>query len=75
MDPKSSIQAPLFMTWFQCAVTVVVCWVFGELGRRAPSESFFKQFPAFQYQLPTAQKLLPLSLIFVGMMSAGGEWG
>jgi solute carrier family 35 (GDP-fucose transporter), member C1 len=78
LDKRFSIEAPLFMTWFQCLVTVGICWVNGELGRRAAPDSFFKQFPTFSYNLATARKLLPLSIVFVGMMSgpAGGRgWG
>ena len=73
MDPSTSMEAPLFMTWFQCVVTVLICWGFGILGRNVPEQSFFKQFPEFKYDLSTARKLLPLSFIFVGMMSSG--WG
>lgn len=61
------------MTWFQCVVTVGICWAFGELGRRSSPDSFFKQFPTFTYNLATARKLLPLSVIFVGMMSRASQ--
>lgn len=27
-----SIPAPLFVTWFQCVVTALICWAAGELG-------------------------------------------
>jgi len=30
-----SIPAPLFVTWYQCVVTVAICWVAGLCGQRA----------------------------------------
>lgn len=30
-----SIPAPLFVTWFQCVVTVIICWVAGMCGQCA----------------------------------------
>lgn len=69
MDKKTAIDAPIFMTWFQCIVTVGICWGFGELGQRSPQGSFFRQFPRFSYDIKTAAKLVPLSLVFVGMIT------
>lgn len=46
-----------------------ICWVCGGLGRQAAPASFFKQFPQFTYNLDVAKKLLPLSVIFVGMIT------
>lgn len=34
-----SITAPLFVTWFQCVVTVLICWIAGQCGQRARSTS------------------------------------
>jgi solute carrier family 35 (GDP-fucose transporter), member C1 len=35
MSSKSvSIEAPLFITWFQCVVTAAICWAAGELALR-----------------------------------------
>jgi len=30
-----SIDAPLFVTWFQCVITSLICWVAGKCGERA----------------------------------------
>jgi solute carrier family 35 (GDP-fucose transporter), member C1 len=69
MDKKTSMDAPLFMTWFQCVITVLICWILGEIGQTAAPGSFFKQFPKFAYKTDTAWKLLPLTLIFVSMIT------
>ena len=109
------IPAPLFVTWFQCVVTVAICWACGEAGRRVtaqqqlqqqqqqqssspvleeggaspaqaaassapppapaaapalpPLEAFFAQFPVVEFRLDVARRLLPLSLVFVGMVT------
>jgi GDP-fucose transporter C1 len=34
-----SIPAPLFVTWFQCVVTVLICWVAGLCGQCARRSS------------------------------------
>jgi solute carrier family 35 (GDP-fucose transporter), member C1 len=41
----TSIPAPLFVTWFQCVVTVGICWACGEMGKKARPGTFFAQFP------------------------------
>jgi len=30
-----SIPAPLFVTWYQCVITALICWVAGKVGERA----------------------------------------
>ncbi|KAH9261753.1 hypothetical protein BASA81_000409 [Batrachochytrium salamandrivorans] len=65
----SSIPAPLFVTWYQCVVTVVIVSALGEVGKTAPKNSFFAQFPRYEYNWQVARKVMPLSLIFVAMIS------
>jgi GDP-fucose transporter C1 len=65
----ASIPAPLFVTWFQCVVTAAIVAGLGVMGQNAPKDSFFAQFPGFEYQLATAQKVMPLSVVFVLMIA------
>jgi len=65
----ASIPAPLFVTWYQCVVTAAIVAALGEMGKRAEKGTFFAQFPPFEYQLPVAQKVLPLSVVFVAMIA------
>ena len=47
-NPEYSIPAPLFVTWFQCVVTVCVCVILGNLGegtRAQGKDSFLNDFP------------------------------
>jgi solute carrier family 35 (GDP-fucose transporter), member C1 len=89
-----SIPAPLFVTWFQCVVTALICWVCGEVGDRmkkveymnvstnddsngndseltkgASNKTFWHQFPRAEYKVLQGQRVFPLSLVFVGMIT------
>jgi len=35
-----SIPAPLFVTWFQCVVTALICWGAGELGNHMKQQEY-----------------------------------
>ena len=68
----SSIPAPMFITWYQCVITVAICRVLGNLGesaRRQAGISFFTQFPAVEYSTNVGMQVMPLSVIFVGMIA------
>lgn len=84
-----SINAPLFITWFQCVVTAMICWMAGKISESLQkknemlpltegeasakghhkSSSFVTQFPKATYNAEIGKKVLPLSLIFVGMIT------
>eukprot|EP00543_Licmophora_paradoxa_P006531 CAMPEP_0202456640 /NCGR_PEP_ID=MMETSP1360-20130828/13847_1 /ASSEMBLY_ACC=CAM_ASM_000848 /TAXON_ID=515479 /ORGANISM="Licmophora paradoxa, Strain CCMP2313" /LENGTH=328 /DNA_ID=CAMNT_0049076507 /DNA_START=92 /DNA_END=1078 /DNA_ORIENTATION=- len=84
-NPSVSISAPLFVTWYQCVVTALICYAAGKCGERAQGStyqaiaqheggspvkpSFFAQFPKAEYVPETAKKVFPLSLVFVGMIT------
>ena len=71
-SPDSSIPAPLFVTWFQCLVTAVICVVLGHYGektRRHGKGSYFDEYPLITFDMSTALTVMPLSLIFVGMIT------
>ena len=38
------VPAPIFVTWFQCVCTAIICWVAGKIGERAQA------MEAAQYQ-------------------------
>ena len=68
----ASIPAPMFITWFQCVVTVAICKVLGNLGedaRRNATNSFFTQFPVVEYSKNLGMQVMPLSIIFVLMIT------
>eukprot|EP00056_Hartaetosiga_gracilis_P022879 m.33698 g.33698 ORF g.33698 m.33698 type:complete len:329 (-) comp9876_c0_seq1:146-1132(-) len=61
-----TLEAPIFVTCYQAVVAVAACFVFGFFNK---SVSFFSSFPDFEYKLETAKKVLPLSIVFVGMIT------
>jgi hypothetical protein len=90
-----SIPAPLFVTWYQCVITVLICWLAGNIGEQyqqltsflpvahgnndgtiigqpnQPTQrpSFLAQIPRAEYDWGVANKVFPLSVIFVGMIT------
>jgi solute carrier family 35 (GDP-fucose transporter), member C1 len=57
---------------FQCVTTCLICIVLGKIGdytRGEGTKSFFDDFPAVKYRMAPGMKVLPLSLIFVGMIT------
>lgn len=71
-NEEASIPAPLFVTWFQCLMTCVICVTLGTLGditRSSGEISFLNEFPLVNFDYVTALKVLPLSLVFVGMIA------
>ena len=71
-NPDTSIPAPLFVTWFQCLVTAAVCIGLGHLGeqsRKSGIKSFTDDYPLINFDMATTVAVLPLSLIFVGMIT------
>lgn len=93
-----SISAPLFITWFQCVVTAIICWIAGKISEsfqkrsemliplsssdnnegdagdslkkgHSKGKSFFSQFPKAEYNAEIGKKILPLSFVFVGMIT------
>jgi GDP-fucose transporter C1 len=68
----ASIPAPLFITWFQCLVTSIVCVLLGYIGEKTRSsgqQSHFNEYPLIKFNYATVQAVLPLSVAFVGMVA------
>ncbi|KAF7239946.1 hypothetical protein EG68_11095 [Paragonimus skrjabini miyazakii] len=65
-DPEESPDAPLFITWFQCCVTAGLCLVAANLSSLVPG---FLNFPQLKLSSKTALDVLPLSIVFVIMVS------
>lgn len=60
------LDAPLFLTWTQLLVAVVACALIAQLKPLfAPQLNFF---PRFEYRIDRAKAVMPLSLIFIGMV-------
>lgn len=79
-----SIPAPLFITWLQCVVTSIICVGISYIGNASSvsgdsrsggdqsevrKKSLFESYQTISYDWQIATKVLPLTLVFVGMIS------
>jgi len=62
------LEAPIFITWYQCVVAVGVCYILGWLSVNIP-DHFGGMFPQFHINYNIALQILPLSFAFVGMIA------
>ncbi|CAF4026023.1 unnamed protein product, partial [Rotaria magnacalcarata] len=63
---SNELDAPLFITWYQCVVTVGICALLGNLNTYL---TIFSKFPTFKIDLKIARDVLPLSIMFVAMIT------
>ncbi|CAG9532539.1 unnamed protein product [Cercopithifilaria johnstoni] len=59
-------NAPFFITWYQCCVTVMLFYVFCCVSKLYPS-LFTLPFMSFDYRI--SREVLPLSFVFVAMIA------
>ncbi|XP_075261384.1 GDP-fucose transporter 1-like isoform X2 [Convolutriloba macropyga] len=59
------LDAPMFVTWYQCVVTVVICILLRIIAIQIPQ---LVSFPSVTINISTTLQVLPLSLVFVGMI-------
>ena len=59
------LDAPIFITWTQCVVSVILIAALGFLGDKYPN---IDNFAPAEFKLTTALAVLPLSIVFVGMI-------
>ncbi|CAI5452893.1 unnamed protein product [Caenorhabditis angaria] len=59
------LEAPLFITWFQCLVTVALCLGLSKLSKSSGQFTF----PAMPLDVKISREVLPLSIVFVAMIS------
>ncbi|XP_071761819.1 GDP-fucose transporter 1 isoform X1 [Centroberyx gerrardi] len=60
------LDAPLFVTFYQCVVTVGLCWLMQLLSKLCPG---LIDFPSVKFDLKTSREVLPLSIVFIGMIT------
>ena len=78
-NEEASIPAPLFVTWYQCLFTFIVCIVLGNIYNSSefptikPSlhqaGNFLDEFDSCCNFILRVVGVLPLSLVFVGMIT------
>lgn len=60
------LDAPLFVTFYQCVVTVGLCWLMQMLAGLCPG---LVDFPSLKFDLKTSREVLPLSVVFICMIT------
>lgn len=65
LDNKE-LDAPLFVTFYQCVVTVGLCWVMQLVSRLCPG---IVDFPPVSFNPKTSREVLPLSVVFICMIT------
>lgn len=61
------LNAPLFVTWFQCIVSVILCLILKGFASLCPSYIYFPKGHPFKKDI--VRKVLPLSILFTGMIA------
>lgn len=61
------LDAPLFVTWFQCVVSTIICMVMSKLALFFPNAINIPQ--GTPLDIDTFRKMLPLSFIFTSMIA------
>lgn len=57
---------PLFVTWFQLVVALVILLVWGTLGQRVKALSII---PPYEFDISIARKVIPLTFMYVMMLA------
>ncbi|XP_053576262.1 GDP-fucose transporter 1 isoform X2 [Bombina bombina] len=66
-SPSLHLNAPLFVTFYQCLVTVVLCKGLNLLTHVIPPNVL--EFPSVRFDLKVLRSVLPLSVVFIGMIT------
>jgi len=66
LSGSTKLEAPLFVTCYQCVVTVGACYLLRFLARTAPDRI---SFPTLALDVNILKQVLPLSVVFVGMIT------
>ncbi|XP_060733187.1 GDP-fucose transporter 1 isoform X1 [Tachysurus vachellii] len=65
LDSKD-LDAPLFVTFFQCVVSVGLCCIMSLLSSLKPG---YVDFPSIKVDMKVSMQILPLSLVFIAMIT------
>ncbi|NXX46001.1 FUCT1 protein, partial [Tricholaema leucomelas] len=66
-SPSLRLDAPLFVTFFQCALTAALCL---GLSLGAACGSPCPSLPTLRLDLKVSRSVLPLSIVFIGMVTS-----
>ncbi|VDL21471.1 unnamed protein product [Hymenolepis diminuta] len=61
----NNLDAPMFITWFQCFITVLLCVILAKISSTIPDKF---SFPSLGFSWKTSMKVMPLSCVFFLMI-------
>lgn len=65
-SPSLQLDTPIFVTFYQCLVTALLCKGLSSLATCCPGTM---DFPTLRLDLRVARSILPLSVVFIGMIT------
>ena len=65
-DPSVHLNAPLFVTFYQCCCSLLICYALSFLALLKPDSI---KFPNLQLDTTTMKNVMPLSIMFVAMIT------
>ncbi|PNI46735.1 SLC35C1 isoform 3, partial [Pan troglodytes] len=65
-SPSLRLDTPIFVTFYQCLVTTLLCKGLSALAACCPGAV---DFPSLRLDLRVARSVLPLSVVFIGMIT------
>uniref|UniRef100_A0A915LDC5 Sugar phosphate transporter domain-containing protein n=1 Tax=Romanomermis culicivorax TaxID=13658 RepID=A0A915LDC5_ROMCU len=65
-SPDLKLDAPLFITWYQCIVSILICFIMSLLAEKAPN---YVSFPKFRIDPKICWQISSLSTMFVAMIT------
>ncbi|XP_004708376.1 GDP-fucose transporter 1 isoform X1 [Echinops telfairi] len=65
-SPSLRLDTPIFVTFYQCLVTALLCKGLSTLAACCPGSV---DFPSLRLDLRVARSILPLSVVFIGMIT------
>ncbi|XP_019511851.1 PREDICTED: GDP-fucose transporter 1 isoform X2 [Hipposideros armiger] len=65
-SPSLLLDTPIFVTFYQCLVTTLLCKGLSMLAACCPGTM---DFPTLRLDLKVARSILPLSVVFIGMIT------
>jgi len=66
LSGSQKLEAPLFITCYQCVVTVLACYAIKWTARQFPAHV---SFPDLTVDANISKQVMPLSVVFVGMIT------
>lgn len=62
-----NLEAPIFIAWFQCFVSALICFTMNRMSHHFPGVVSFP--PGSPFSIETMKRVIPLSILFTSMIA------